>query len=126
MSQRAFKFRIYDEKQNRWVSDYVQLYPNESFLKQGFTIQQFTGILDKNFQEIYEGDIVKAGNNLEYECQYSNEKASFILKNEDSFIYLSDFEYLEVIGNIFQEDYTTSRKSCMDEISEIAQKLGLY
>jgi hypothetical protein len=126
MNQRAFKFRIYDEKQNRWVSDYVQLYPNESFLKQGFTIQQFTGILDKNLQEIYEGDIVKAGNGLEYECQYSNEEAAFILKNEDSFVYLSDFDSLEVVSNIFQEKDIADRNSCMDEISEIAQKLGLY
>jgi hypothetical protein len=126
MNQRAFKFRIYDEKENRWVSDYVQLYPNESFLKQGFTIQQFTGVLDKNLQEIYEGDIVKAGNNLEYECEYSNQEAAFILTNEDSFVYLSDFDTLEVIGNIFKEKYIADRKSCMDEISEIAQKLGLY
>jgi len=126
MNQRAFKFRIYDEKQNRWVSDCVQLYPNESFLKQGFTIQQFTGVLDKNLKEIYEGDIVRVNNNLEYECQYSNEEAAFILKNEDSFVYLSDFDSLEVVSNIFQEKDIADRNSCMDEISEIAQKLGLY
>jgi hypothetical protein len=120
---RAFKFRIYDEKKEQWVKDYLQYYPTEHFAKQGYTIQQFSGILDKNLVEIYEGDIVKANNGLSYTCEYSNEEAAFILKHGDDFVYLSDFASLEVISNIFD---IQKSKSCMDEISKIAQKMGLY
>lgn len=98
---RAFKFRVYDEKKNCWVVDYIQYYPMDTFVKQGHTIQQFTGILDKNLREIYEGDYVKAKNGIVYTCKYSNEEAAFILEFVDSFVYLSDFDSIEVVGNIF-------------------------
>lgn len=99
---RAFKFRVYDEKKNCWVVDYIQYYPMDTFVKQGHTIQQFTGMLDNNLREIYEGDLVKAKNNIVYTCKYSNEEAAFILDFIDSFVYLSDFDHLEVVGNIFE------------------------
>lgn len=99
---RAFKFRVYDEKKNCWVADYLQYYPTENFAKQGHIIQQFTGILDKNLREIYEGDLVKAKTGIVYTCKYSNEEAAFILEFVDSFVYLSDFDSLEVVGNIFE------------------------
>lgn len=103
---RAFKFRVYDEKKNCWVKDYIQYHPLDAFVKQGHTIQQFTGILDKNLQEIYEGDLVKAKNGIVYTCKYSNEEAAFILDFIDSFVYLSDFDHLEVVGNIFENERT--------------------
>lgn len=99
---RELKFRIYDEKRNLWIRDLIQFYPENLVVKQGHTIQQFTGILDKNLIEIYEGDLVKAKNGIVYTCKYSNEEAAFILDFIDSFVYLSDFDSLEVVGNIFE------------------------
>lgn len=53
------KFRIYDEKYNCWSKESILVYPNEEILKQGRTIQWYSGIKDKNDKEIFEGDIIE-------------------------------------------------------------------
>lgn len=53
------KCRIYDEKYRTWVNEPLTIYPGEPIVKQGHVIQWFTGVVDKNKREIYEGDIVK-------------------------------------------------------------------
>lgn len=102
---REIKFRIYDEKYKTWYRGLGPLiYADSPLIKQGHTIQQFTGLKDKNCKEIYEGDLVKAKNGIVYTCKYSNEEAAFILDFIDSFVYLSDFDSLEVVGNIFENE----------------------
>ena len=70
-------------------------------------LMQFTGRLDKNDKEIFDGDIVKVLNSL-YTVFYDSEKGSFRLKPHDKrwhTDYMSNFSHggnFEVIGNIYQ------------------------
>lgn len=123
---RQMKFRVWDVKKNAWL-DYRENYNANSFFisnawtntinwyrnEDDYVIQQFTGLLDKNDVEIYEGDIVKTCRGFILSVVF--EYGAFILKNkQDTYSTLlgwqSDYESnemdwtdlndFEVIGNI--------------------------
>ena len=69
-------------------------------------VMQCTGMRDSLGNEIYEKDIVRAGNDQLYMCEYSDEEAAYVLNynyGTKQFIYLSDFDSLKVVGNAFEK-----------------------
>ena len=94
---REIKFRAWLNMQEEML--YANVFgAGEKFAGRDCVIMQFTGLLDKNSKEIYEGDIVEYSNWIdETGSQFSNILIEDITKIPDI-----DFEYCKIIGNRFE------------------------
>lgn len=126
---RMIKFRGKKIENGEWLyGDLVQddrdcyyIYPNDcgglyaNNKVDTKTIGQFTGLLDKNDKEIYEGDILEIADEMYAKVVWNKEKAGFEYEYLHSTqiantFYEFNMPYLSVVGNIYDNKDLIKRK----------------
>lgn len=113
---RPIKFRVWDKNREKFHYDISEVIRNNTYANpkmdnvfndySSFIIEQFTGLLDKNGKEIYEGDILQKNGEDKYLCKFviqpygSAFRFENIVKKWDFGGYIN--EHLMIIGNIHE------------------------
>ena len=105
------------------IKDWEDYKEGESFYPENEALMQFTGLLDKNGREIYEGDIVETPKGIKYGVFWSPTKTKFALKTANVWtIYLAGAQRqwiyramesatkFEVIGSIYENPELLNQK----------------
>lgn len=110
---REIEFRARDIETDKFVYgsyiDHLEIIKNEhdTFDIDVYTLGQYTGLIDINGKEIFEGDIVKCkkrGNEHIVVVEWATLLAGYHLRYLDKHTYLCELcfaEDIEVIGNIY-------------------------
>jgi uncharacterized phage protein (TIGR01671 family) len=107
---REIKFRALDIHNKAWHLNYTNVDCMRNLNNSNYVVTQFTGLLDKNGREVFENDIVRfwanpkdyggyKGHDYIASVEWDEFNVGFILSDGHG---LRDFEFLEVIGNIYQ------------------------
>lgn len=119
---REFKFRVWDSHYKLWdmevflnskgeICDDTIYGCQQSYRREYYTLQQFTGLRDKSGKEIYDGDIVAINFTHDPHTEYhvvgifriSFGDYGWMASNDTHSYKASTYQiYAEVIGNIFE------------------------
>ena len=78
---------------NLWSVEKIRVLPK--------TVGQFTGLKDKDGNEIYEGDMVQHNAwDYPFEVIFHQEKARFVCKMKTGLTQYIDYENIQLVGNI--------------------------
>jgi hypothetical protein len=95
---REIKFRGWDEEQKKMIGwEFLSLGKGELLNLKG--VMQFTGLLDKQGKDIYEGDILQIKQNKEW---FSGEEIFKVEYKEGYYKFFSGYSDCEIIGNVWE------------------------
>lgn len=111
---RVLKFRGWDKSDNSGFYNHISL---EEMIRCDFDIMQFTGLLDKNGAQIFEGDIVHGGTVLSNGksvrvVKFCDVTAGFkFIEGDRQYSMMQSSDCVEIIGNIHQQPELLKDKS---------------
>lgn len=124
MKNRQIKFRAWDIKNNKYAqyekgknceySPFKGMENEFNFVNENdFVFEQFTGLIDKNGVEIYEGDLIKISHPFKdrsftgaveyFEHGFGCKNFNFSHFDNPCDIFSEGTEYIEKVGNIHQK-----------------------
>lgn len=115
MNNRIYKFRAWDKKEKRMEPDIpfcmdtwtpTNLSEKITEIQKYYILMQYTGLLDKNGKEIYDGDIVNYDSNnfvngLNGLIEWVG-SGFYLAKHIPIFEIIKKFNDVEIIGNIYE------------------------
>lgn len=117
MNNNRFKFRVWDNINKRYEKDLTLIDKDGDLCHQDggkycngehpedFTIEQCTGLTDRNGKLIYEGDVVKINNDYTGEVRFKNGCFVWDWGFNDPPIYGFEKDEMEIIGNIHDDQF---------------------